>query len=72
MEIRWNNIIALMLIIVVLVILSRSGAEIGAFLSGIQRVGAGYSPDDRMFGFIAFGLVSILIVAIVKILTQGK
>ena len=72
MEIRWNNIIALLLLIFAFVILMRGWDEIGQFFSGMGDLGPRHSQEEQIMGLIAFGLVGVLIVAVVKILTQGK
>jgi hypothetical protein len=72
MKIRWDNLIAAMLALAGVVVLIRYRAPIAAFLAGVERVGPGFSPDDQAMGLIAFGIVGVLLVAIVKILVQGR
>ena len=72
MEIRWHNITALLLLIFAFVILMRGWDEIGQFLSGMGDLGPQHTQEEQVMGLVAFGLVGVLIVAVVKILTQGK
>ena len=67
MEIRWRNIFALFLVIVLLAICWKAAPEIRMLLGSLRDVGPG-SPRGRETGLMAFGLICILIVAIVKIL----
>ena len=72
MKIHWQNLIAALLTIGALVLLIRYRHPIAAFLSGIERVGPGSSLDEQVMGLMAFGLVGVLVVAVVKILRQDK
>ena len=69
MQTRWNNIIALILLIVVLVVLGKNWPAIYAALTSIRYIGPSHSPEDKAFGVVVLGIICLLIVAIVKILT---
>jgi len=71
-QIRWSGVITLLLAIFVLVVLLRYGADIRAFLSSMTDIGPGHRPEDKTLGFIAFSMVLIGIVALVKILTHDR
>lgn len=72
MQIKWNNLIALALLVFAFVVGLRYLPQIGEFLATLSQVGPGGDPDQRTFGLMAFGLVLVLIVAVVKILTNRK
>lgn len=69
MEIRWNNIIALILLIIALVLAVKFLPAMMAFLGSMKDIGPGHTADEKTIGLMAFGLVAILLVAIVKVLT---
>lgn len=73
MEIKWNNLIALALLIFALVLTIKNLPEIVAFLSTMNDIGPGngYRREDRVMGLMCLGLIVITIVAIVKILTTN-
>lgn len=72
MQIRWANIIATLLGVFVAVMLLRHWPSIRAFLASMSDIGPGHEPGDKLVGLVAFGLVLVGIVAIVKILTHGR
>jgi hypothetical protein len=72
MEIRWNNIIAFVLLLIALVLLVKCLPEITAFMASMKHLGPSHSTDDKVFGLIAFGLVGVLLVAIVRILSNNS
>ena len=72
MEIRWNNIIAFILLLIALVLLAKCLPEITAFVTSMKHIGPGHSKDDQVFGLIAFSLCGILLVAIVRILSNNS
>ena len=71
MEIKWSNIVALALMIVLLVILWKAAPEIRMFLGSMRDIGPG-PPEDMAMGLVAFALIGILVVAIVRILVSGR
>lgn len=70
MNVKWNNFFALVFLIFLFVILLKGWNQIGLFLSGMGNIAPGHSTDQQVMGLLAFGLVMVLIAAIVKILTQ--
>jgi hypothetical protein len=70
-EIKWSNVVALALGIVALVILWKAGPAVVLFLGSMRDIGPGPLKDQAM-GLVAFGLICIVIVAIVKILADGR
>jgi hypothetical protein len=72
MQVHWQNIVALMLAIGTLTLFLKYPAQISGFLASMQLIGPGHDPDEQTLGLIAFGLVAISLVAIVRLLTQNK
>jgi len=72
MQIRWNNIIALILLVIALVLAVNFLPSLIAFLGSMKDIGPGHTTDEKTVGLIAFGLVGILLVAVVKVLTHGS
>lgn len=66
MIIKWANIVALALALAALIVIFKMPREIGAFLGTMRYIGSG-NPNDEMMGLLAFGLVLVLIVAVVRI-----
>jgi hypothetical protein len=66
-KILWHNVFALMLVILVIVVMVSRRAEIGTFLAAMQDIGPGHNADEQVMGLIAFGLVLVAIVAVLKI-----
>lgn len=73
MQIRWNNIVAAMLAIVILIVLVHCWPQITAGLTTVRNIGPGHTTADKTAGLITIGLIGAVLVAIVRILTsQGK
>lgn len=72
MEIRWANIFALILLIVSAVLFFKNGEEIVGFVMSMRNIGPGHTPEEQTIGLIALGLIGVIIVAVVKILTQNN
>jgi len=70
MKIIWSNVFVLCLVFLAVVIWIRHHSVIGGFLGHMDQIGPGHFPDDRLLGLMAFGLVAVCIVAIVRILTR--
>ena len=70
MNILWHNVVALFLTIFALTLLVRNGTEIRTFLATMKQVGPGYNPNEQVMGLLAFGLVLVAIVAVVKIVIE--
>ena len=71
MEIRWRNIIALSLLVFALVVLLKAYRQITAFLSTMAEVGPGSDSRELTCGLMAFGLIIIAVVAVVRILKDS-
>ena len=71
-EIRWRNLIALALVVFAVVVGLKTYPQIAAFLSSMKSVGPGGDTGDRTFGLMAFGLIVLTIVAVVRILKDGE
>lgn len=72
MRIHWPNIYALILTIVAGIVAIRHQAAIGTFLGCIAHIGPGRSDDERTMGLIAFGVVAVLFVAVLRILSRNR
>ena len=71
MQINWAGIVCLALAIFVIVIVVRAHNKIAAFLGTMAQIGPGHASDEKLVGLIAFSLVVLTIVGLVKILSQG-
>ncbi len=71
-KIHTNNIIALILGGIVLVLFLRYWEPALAFLSTVKRIGPGNSPEDMTLGLIVIGFCGAVLVAIVRILTNNN
>jgi hypothetical protein len=72
MRILWPNIIAAALVTLAGVVLVKHSRPISAFIETMGHIGPGYSSDEQTLGLIAFAIVCISIVAVVKILSQNN
>ena len=72
MQIKWRNIIVISMVVFAFLVARWFSPFIGQFLETISQVGPRGDPSQRTFGLMAFGLILVLIVAIVKILTGRK
>jgi hypothetical protein len=69
--IKWNNIIAAALAITALIFLLRYREQATAFLSTVNRIGPGNSPEDMTLGLIVIGFGGAVLVAIVRLLASN-
>ena len=72
MEIKWTNIICLGLTIFAVILLVRMHEQVGSFLGMIRKIGAGNDPEDQVMGLIAFGLVGVVLLGIIKIASRNN
>jgi len=72
MNIRWNNIFAMALILAALILAARCGPATKAALGTITSVAPHEPVDDRFVGFLVLGLLMVTLVAIIKMLTRGR
>ncbi len=70
MRIHWSRVIALTLTLTGLIILLRYRHAIMGFLTNVERIGPGNSPEDQVMGLLAIGMIGVCVVSVVKILTH--
>lgn len=70
MKVLWGRVVATVFALIGLVVLIKFWPAITAFLSTMERVGPGNPREEQMLGAVAFGLIGVVIVALVKILTH--
>jgi hypothetical protein len=66
-RILWPNVIALALLIFALVVVLRHGSSVSEFLGAMNGIGPGHDPSEQVMGLVAFGLILVSIVAVLKI-----
>ncbi len=69
--IKWNNILALALAILVVVLLIRHGPALAVALASMQAIGPGNSAEDKTLGLITLGIVGVCLVAIVRLVVRN-
>jgi hypothetical protein len=72
MIIKWSNIAVFALVVITFIVFIKTYRSIAEFLNSIGRIGPGSQPGDWTSGLVAFGLIGVLVVAIVAILNNGK
>ncbi len=72
MKIRWNNLSVLVLALGALIFFLWHREEARGFLSAATRIGPDNSTGDMTLGLITIGICGAVLVAIVKILCQGR
>ena len=70
MEINLPGIACFFLTIMAIVTVAYTHNQMAAFLGTMAHIGPGNSTEDKAFGVLAFSLVILLIVAVVKILVS--
>jgi Na+/glutamate symporter len=71
MEIKWSNIVAFALAVFALIVFSKTWPLIAAFFAAMKAIGPGHDPDQQVQGLVAFGLIALTLVGIVKILSSS-
>ena len=71
MAIKGTNVICFALAIFALFLLIRMHQQVASFVATIGRIGAGNHPHDQVMGLIALGLVSAIILGLIKIASQN-
>jgi hypothetical protein len=71
MKPNWNNMFAAGLGLTALIFGLRYREQAAAFLSTVNRIGPGNSPEDMTLGLIVIGLCGAVLVAIVRILASN-
>ena len=72
MEIRWANVVAFVFLITALVIFVMNADAIASFLATIKDIGPNHSPEQQLRGLLAFGLIGVIIVAVVRIVVANN
>ena len=72
MEVNLTGIACLVLTVMAVVTVAYTHGEMAAFLGTTGQIGPGNSTEDKVLGALAFALVILLIVAMVKILTSRR
>ena len=70
MKPRWDNIFALGLIVFSLLFLTSYPMQIGSFLRSVEYAGPGHTPDEQLMGLMAFGLIAMTLLGVIKIVLQ--
>ena len=72
MEIKWANVVAFGLAIFGLVLGVTLHRQIGGFLGTMTAIGPGHAPEEQTIGLIAFGLVAISLLGLIKIVLHAN
>ena len=72
MEIRWNNLVALVFGAFAVVMAVTMRHEIGAFLATMTAIGTHRDPNEQALGLIAFSLLIVTIAALAAILSNRR
>lgn len=64
---RYLNIAIAVLSLIIAWIWLAYGDAVAEFVQGIERTGPGYSPEDRTTGLLAFGILVLAVLAIIRI-----
>jgi hypothetical protein len=68
MRVRWHNVSILMLAVAVALMAARPHSPIGIFLHSMANLGPGHSADEQILGLIAWLLVTILFIVVLRAL----
>ena len=71
MRIRWTRVLAAVLAVVATAALLMAWPSLLAFIKSVGNVSPYATPEERTMGLIAFGLMALFVLALVRILTQG-
>lgn len=71
MQIKWSNVIAFAMVVFALVVFLKTYPQMAAFFAAMNDIGPGHDPDEQVRGLVAFGLIALTIVGIVKIVVNG-
>lgn len=71
MQIKWRNIFAFLLALGAFILLIHSLEPIAAFLATMRDIGPGHTPEEQLKGLLAFGLVLISILGVIRILARS-
>ncbi len=71
MELRWANVVAFALAIGALVVALKMHRQMYTFLSTMGSIGTSHDPSEVTAGLIAFGLLAVSLLGLIKILTHN-
>ncbi len=71
-EVDWPNVIALVMTVTAVIVVIKTYEYIVAFLGRIKDMGPGHPVDDQLWGLVAFGLVAVTILGVIRILTRRR
>mgnify|MGYP001356556084 CR=1 FL=1 len=72
MQVKWNNIIAIGMLLFTLIFIIQNSAGVVAILGAIHRIGPGQGIDDRLVGLAVVGLFLVTLVVVVKLMVSGN
>jgi hypothetical protein len=72
MRIKWSNVVAMALAIFGLLLGIKLAGPMSEFLSNLGTIGGTHNRQQQFLGMMAFGLVLVTIVAIVRILQNNR
>jgi hypothetical protein len=68
MNIKWNNLVVLLLVIAALIMLPRLPSLLAVITDNLRGIGPHHSTDDKVIGLITFALICLTLVAVVRLL----
>jgi len=72
MEIKWSNLAFFVLVVFTFVVTIRMRESIVIFLSSLGQLGPEHSTDEKIWGLMAFGLVAVTLVAILRVFIDTR
>ena len=72
MEIKWPNVAAFALAIFAFIMAIRMHEQISAFLGSMGHLGSSPSIADRTHGLMAFGMLMVVLVGVLRILSNSQ
>jgi len=72
MHLRYHNIILATLVIIVTVLATRPGSPIRIFVRSLTQVGPEYPDGQRLRGLIAWVLLTILFIVVLRRFTHHR
>ena len=72
MRIVWPNVFVVLFGIFALVLALKAPRSLAVALSAVRHIGSGGTAEERTLGLVVVGLICVTIVAVVKIVIEGK
>ncbi len=69
---KWNNVAALALFILAVVLLIKYGSAIGLVLASVKSIGPGNTTEDKTLGLVTLGVLGACFVAVVRLLVSNN